>query len=125
MPGVTRARRATLPGAPLVDEGIRKLCVALIEGCETDLRVFGRGRGWETDKPHPASERAWLASAAVRPGSFVWACQALGLEPGYVRRGMLAKVRTAGPTPQARAQRHRRRTAHQRRVRTARRAAEY
>lgn len=39
--------------------------------------------------PWGAEARAWFASEVVAPGSFVWVCQMLGLEPSALRRQLV------------------------------------
>lgn len=81
--------------APLLSEGTRRLWLAALEGARTDLQLAGSTH-WShrpkrsVDFPHPAMERAWFQSSSDRTGSFLWICRALGLDPDYWRRGLMA-----------------------------------
>lgn len=100
-----RTPRQTGETPALVDEGIRLLCLAMIEGAEKDLTQ----RGWHTwpNGPHPATEWQWLSSDTLRPGSFAWACAVVGFDPSYIRRGILTRVRKQQATPRPGAHRQR------------------
>lgn len=65
-----------------------------VEDLESSLRRKGGAatRQW-------ALTLAWFRSAAESPFSFVYVCQTLGLDPSYLRRGILswaAQVNTDG-----------------------------
>jgi hypothetical protein len=96
--GVKRERLKTPAPAPLADQGIRRLCLALIEGCVQDLQLAKTVQHWGLNKPHVASELSWIRSAKQAPGSFAWACHALDIDPGYLRRGLLARFASGFPS---------------------------
>ena len=78
------------PAPSRLPDSIRRLWVAVIEGAVTDLRLEGRVQPKVTPNgAHPAMERAWFLSPTTRPGSFLWVCRLLDLEPDYLRRGIL------------------------------------
>lgn len=66
----------------------RCLLVGVLERAAADL-LDPRGK-------HRASVVRWLGSDAETPGAFAWACRHLGLEPGWVRRRLLAVLPTTG-----------------------------
>lgn len=79
-------RTATGDGRPY--DPSRALWTAVLEGWYADRWTLSAGitgaRRQATDRDHD-----WLVSDAVHPGSFVWICQVLDVEPDYLRQGLL------------------------------------
>jgi hypothetical protein len=89
---LARVRHSSV--APLEPE--KRLMLAVLEHAVDDLRTYavvptGRGRGIFQEV------EAWFASSATGPFDFEGICQATGLEPDYIRRGLCELCRMPRP----------------------------
>ena len=69
-----------------------RLQLAVLECACDDLRRFRHARTKGGQELYSAA-RAWVASRDVSFGSFTATCEVLGIDPAYLRRGLLVDQR--------------------------------
>jgi DNA-binding transcriptional regulator YiaG len=82
-------------------QGERRLLLAILESAVDDVQKYGRWRN-RTAGRFAVDALAWIESDDTAPYSFEYACEALGLEPSYIRAGVRQNMEPALP-PEVRA----------------------
>jgi hypothetical protein len=76
------------PRSVIITDSDRNLWLAVMSLALADLTA--------TETPLQRSARAWFLSSNRDPGSFLWVCDRLGLEPTAVRRRQFGLIHDLG-----------------------------
>lgn len=92
--------RSSHPSDGTLLQSEKRLMLAVLERAVDDLRTYamvptGRGSRIHLDV------QAWFASSAAGPFDFEGICQAVGLDPDFVRKGLRRQVGSSCMAPRA------------------------